>query len=211
MVDNSRALLDAYEDGTLDAVIVRSDDDRRDGEVLGPEHFGWFASSDFEHHTGEPLRIASHPSCCTVREVATRLLDAASIRWTEVFVGGTSAVTAALSAGLAVAAFPCRLATADMIEVSQMLNLPSIPSLSIVLHSSLTDPKTRETLRAITAAFSEHRRNSNKQISLVPSEWPDGKRPDKERPANDNRPTDGDAGNETDVAARLAVVLSIPA
>lgn len=62
-----------------------------------------------------------------------------------------------------------------------MLNLPSIPSLSIVLHSSLTDPKTRETLRAITAAFSEHRRNSNKQISLVP------------------------------VAARLAVVLSIPA
>lgn len=190
---------------------MRSDDDRRDGEVLGPEHFGWFASSDFEHHTGEPLRIASHPSCCTVREVATRLLDAASIRWTEVFVGGTSAVTAALSAGLAVAAFPCRLATADMIEVSQMLNLPSIPSLSIVLHSSLTDPKTRETLRAITAAFSEHRRNSNKQISLVPSEWPDGKRPDKERPANDNRPTDGDAGNETDVAARLAVVLSIPA
>ncbi len=92
-----------------------------------------------------------------------------------------------------------------------MLNLPSIPSLSIVLHSSLTDPKTRETLRAITAAFSEHRRNSNKQISLVPSEWPDGKRPDKERPANDNRPTDGDAGNENDVAARLAVVLSIPA
>lgn len=169
LVDNSRTLLDAYEDGTLDAVIVRSDDDRRDGEVLGPEHFGWFASSDFEHHADEPLRIASHPSCCTVREVATRLLDAASIPWNEVFVGGTSAVTAALSAGLAVAAFPCRLATPDMIEVSQMLNLPAIPSLSIILHSSLTDPKTRETLRAITAAFSEHRRSSNKQISLVPA------------------------------------------
>lgn len=169
LVDNARTLLDAYEDGTLDAVIVRSDDDRRDGEVLGPEHFGWFASSDFEHHAGEPLRIASHPSCCTVREVATRLLDAASIPWNEVFVGGTSAVTAALSAGLAVAAFPCRLATPDMIEVSQMLDLPAIPSLSIILHSSLTDPKTRETLRAITAAFSEHRRSSNKQISLVPA------------------------------------------
>ncbi|MFT4177959.1 MAG: LysR family transcriptional regulator [Thermomonas sp.] len=167
LVDNARTLLDAYEDGTLDAVIVRSDDDRRDGEVLGPEHFGWFASSDFEHRAGEPLRIASHPSCCTVREVATRLLDAASIPWNEVFVGGTSAVTAALSAGLAVAAFPCRLATPDMIEVSQMLNLPAIPSLSIILHSSLTDPKTRETLRAITAAFSEHRRSSNRQISLL--------------------------------------------
>lgn len=167
LVDNSRTLLDAYEGGSLDAVIVRSDDDRRDGDVLGPEHFGWFASPDFEHRMGEPLRIASHPSSCLVREVATRLLDAASIRWTEVFVGGTSAVTAALSAGLAVAAFPCRLATPNMIEVSEALNLPPIPSLSIILHSSLTDPKTRETLRAITAAFSEHRRTSNKQISFA--------------------------------------------
>lgn len=167
LVDNSRVLLDAYEEGTLDAVIARSDDDRRDGEVLGPEHFGWFASPEFEHHAGEPLRIASHLSCCTVREVATRLLDGAAIPWSEVFVGGTSAVTAALSAGLAVAAFPYRLATPDMIEVGQMLGLPAVPSLSIILHSSLTDHKTRETLRAITAAFSEHRKNSTRQFSLM--------------------------------------------
>lgn len=167
LVDNARVLLDAYDEGTLDAIIIRSDDDRRPGEVLGPEHFGWFASSDFEHHTGEPLRIASHLSCCTVREVATRLLDAASIPWDEVFVGGTSAVTAALSAGLAVAAFPCRLATHDMIEVGKMFDLPTIPSLAIILHSSLTDPKTRETLRAITTAFREHRRNSTMKTSLV--------------------------------------------
>lgn len=167
LIDNSRELLDAYEEGSLDAVIVRSDDDRRDGEVLGPEHFGWFASPTYEHHAGEPLRIASHPPCCQVREVATRLLDAAAIPWTDVFVGGTAAITAAVTAGLAVAAHPCRLATADMIEVGEALGLPPIPSLSIVLYSSLTDPKTRETLRAITAAFSEHRRASNKQVSLV--------------------------------------------
>jgi DNA-binding transcriptional LysR family regulator len=166
-IANSRELLDDYEGGSLDAVIIRSDDDRRGGEVLGPEHFGWFASADFEHHAGEPLRLASHPPCCAVREVATRLLDGAAIPWTEVFVGGTSAVTAALSAGLAVAAFPCRLATPDMIEVSETLGLPPIPSLSIVLHSSLTDAKTRETLRAITAAFSEHRRASNKHIRFA--------------------------------------------
>jgi DNA-binding transcriptional LysR family regulator len=169
LVDNSRVLLDSYEEGALDAIIVRSDDDRRDGEVLGPEHFGWFASHDFEHRDGEPLRIASHPTCCIVREVATRLLDTAMIPWSEVFVGGTSAVTAALSAGLAVAAFPSRLATTDMIEVSERLGLPAIPSLSIILHSSLTDPKTRETLRAIISAFSEHRRNSNKHTNLVTS------------------------------------------
>ncbi len=166
IVDNSRVLIDSFENGALDAVIARSDDGRRDGEVLGPEHFGWFASPAFEHHAGEPLRIASHPSVCTVREVAVHLLDGAGIPWVEVFVGGTTAVIAALSAGLAVAAFPCRLATADMVEVSEALNLPPIPSQSIVLHSSLTDARTRETLRAITAVFSEHRRNSTRQISL---------------------------------------------
>ncbi len=39
----------------------------------------------------------------------------------------------------------------------------------------------------------------------------DGKRPDRERPANDNRPPDGqDAGNDADAAEQLdAVVLTI--
>ncbi|MGV1916212.1 hypothetical protein ACQZ5M_10730 [Rhizobium sp. 22-785-1] len=54
-----------------------------------------------------------------------------------------------------------------MIEIGQALGLPPNPSLSIMLHSSLTDAKTRETLRAITAAFSEHRKSSNARISCV--------------------------------------------
>lgn len=164
LVDNARNLLDAYEAGSLDVVIARSDDDRRDGEFLGPEHFGWFASRSFEHRAGDPLPIASHHSSCTVREVATRLLDTAQIPWTEVFIGGTSAVTAALCAGLAVAAFPVRLATTDMVDVGDALGLPEVPPLSILLHSSLTDQKTRATLRAITAAFSEHRPASNRAV-----------------------------------------------
>lgn len=160
LIDTSRALLDAYEAGTLDAVIIRSDDDRRAGETLGPEHFGWYASANFEHPTGMPLPLACHPPCCAVREVAASLLDTAGIRWSEVFTGGTSAVAAALSAGLAVAAFPCRLAPPDLVEVSTTFGLPPIPSLSIMLHSSLTDTRTRATLRAITAAFREYRKTS---------------------------------------------------
>lgn len=162
-LDNSRALIDSYEKGLLDAVIIRSDDDRRDGEVLGPEHFGWFASPDFEHRAGEPLRLAALSPCCAVRDVATQMLDRASIPWIEVFIGGTSAIYAALSAGLAVAAFPCRLAPPDTIYVSELFGLPPLPSLEIILHSSLSDKRTKETLRAITAAFREHRKPSNKQ------------------------------------------------
>lgn len=166
LLDNSRALLEGYEGGTLDAVIIRSDDDRRDGEVLGPEHFGWFASPDFEHRAGQPLRLAATSPCCAVRDVATRLLDRASIPWEEVFVGGTTAIAAALSAGLAVSAFPRRLAPTDVIDVGASLGLPPLPSLAIVLHSSLSDPKSRETLRAITTAFREPRRASARTASL---------------------------------------------
>jgi DNA-binding transcriptional LysR family regulator len=166
LLDNSRALLEGYEGGTLDAVIIRSDDDRRDGEVLGPEHFGWFASPDFEHRAGQPLRLAATSPCCAVRDVATRLLDRASIPWEEVFVGGTTAIAAALSAGLAVSAFPRRLAPSDVIDVGASLGLPPLPSLAIVLHSSLSDPKSRETLRAITTAFREPRRASARTASL---------------------------------------------
>lgn len=166
LVDSSRTLMDGFEDGTLDAVIIRSDDDRREGEVLGAEHFAWFAAPSFEYRAGEPLRLAATSPCCAVRDVATRLLDRAAIAWEEVFVGGTAAIAAALSAGLAVSAYPRRLAPADVIDVGKAFGLPPLPSLAIVLHSSLSDPKTKETLRAITAAFREHGKPSRQAAGL---------------------------------------------
>ncbi|MCJ2094310.1 LysR family transcriptional regulator, partial [Methylobacterium sp. J-072] len=74
LLDNARPLLDGFEAGTLDAPIIRSDDDRRDGEILGPEHFGWFAAPHFEHRAGEKLRLAATSPCCSVRDVAIQLL-----------------------------------------------------------------------------------------------------------------------------------------
>lgn len=167
LLDTSRALLDLFEAGRLDAVIIRSDDDRRDGEILGPEHFGWFASPDFVHRPGEPLPMAGLSPCCMVRDLAAPLLSRAAIAWEEVFIGGTPAIAAALSAGLVVAPFPRRLAPVDVVDVGDALGLPPLPSLSLVLHSSLSDPRTKETLRAITAAFREHRKSSHKPICLA--------------------------------------------
>lgn len=156
-LDNSRNLLDAFDRGELDAAIIRREDDRRDGEPIAPEHFGWFAASGFEHRQGEPLRLAAVMPNCQVRDNATNTLDAAGIAWVEVFIGGSSAVNNAVSAGLAVAALPIRLAPVDAVEVSQRFALPSLPSSQIVLHSTLSDPKSREALRTLAAAFREHR------------------------------------------------------
>ena len=154
----SRALLDMFDRGALDAAIVRREDDRRDGEVLSQERFGWFAAPGFEHRKGEALRLASLAASCGVRNIATRALDIAGIGWIEVFLGGgMAAVAAAVSAGLAVGALAYRVAPAGLIEVGEEFALPPLPSSEIVLHSSLSDTRSRGALRTLAAAFREHR------------------------------------------------------
>jgi DNA-binding transcriptional LysR family regulator len=157
-IDASRNLLDAFDRGALDAAIVRKEDDRRDGEVLSRERFGWFAAPGFEYRQGDPLRLASLAASCGVRNIATRALDAAGVNWVEVYLGGgTAAVTAAASAGLAVAALAHCVAPVGVIEVGEKLGLPPLPSSDIVLHSTLSDARSRSSLRALAAAFREHR------------------------------------------------------
>ena len=157
-LDNSRNLLDAFGRGEIDAAIIRREDDRRDGEVLAPDHLGWFAAPGFVYRAGEPLRLASLSPTCGVRDIATRALDAVGIPWTVVFLGsGSSVVSDAVSAGLATSVFSCRLAPPSTIEIGQRFGLPSLPSSEIVLHSTLADPKSRAALRTLAAAFREHR------------------------------------------------------
>ncbi len=72
---------------------------------------GWVCA-DFEHHAGEPLRLATQPAPCSVRSMAVDALDGAGVARTEVFVGdGISTVGAAISAGLAIAALGRRSGT----------------------------------------------------------------------------------------------------
>jgi DNA-binding transcriptional LysR family regulator len=154
----SRALLEGFDRGALDAAIVRREDDRRDGEILAQERFGWFAAPGFEHRAGEALRLASLSPSCGVRNMATGALDAAGISWVEVFSGGgMAAVFAAVSAGVAVGALARRVAPLDVLDVGEALGLPNLPPSEVVLHSTVSDPVTRGSLRTLAAAFREHR------------------------------------------------------
>ncbi len=155
-VDASREVLAAFDGGTLDAAIVlKHDARRRDGEVLFAEQFGWMAAPDFHRESGEPLRLATQAEPCSVRAMAVDALDAAGVPWTEVFVGGGLAtIGAAISAGLAVAALARRVAPTGTIDLGPRLGLPPLPPREVILHSKLSDARTRRALRTLGAAFS---------------------------------------------------------
>jgi len=142
----------------IDAVIMFREDDRRDGEVLGPDHFGWFATPDFVHRAGEPIRLAASSPSCGILNTATRALGAAGLSWTETFLGcGSFAVAEAVSAGLAISVFSCRVAPPGTIEVSERFGLPALPPTEIVLLSTLSDPRSRAALKVLAGAFRAHR------------------------------------------------------
>ncbi|QLL15600.1 LysR family transcriptional regulator [Pseudomonas chlororaphis] len=153
-IASSRDLTAAFDREELDAVIVRNEGARQDGEVLVVERFGWFAAPAWQQAPGTPLRLATMAAPCGVRHIAVRVLDEAGIPWTEVFIGGgVMAVCAAVSAGLGVAALAHRVAPAGAVEVGERLGLPLLPVSEIVLLARPTDARSEETLRALSVAF----------------------------------------------------------
>lgn len=153
-IDSSRNLMASFDRGELDAAIVRGEGDRQEGEVLVVERFNWYAAPDAHYNPREPLRLATIAAPCGVRQVAVRALDAAGIGWTEVFVGGgVMAVGAAVSAGLGVAALAKRVAPAGSIDVGEQWGLPALPVTEVLLFARPTDARSKETLRALSAAF----------------------------------------------------------
>ncbi|MGN1290369.1 MAG: LysR family transcriptional regulator [Bradyrhizobium sp.] len=158
-LDDARDLLDTFDRGMIDAVIIFRDDDRRDGVVLGPDHFGWFATPDFLHRAGEPFRLAASSPACGILNTATRALDAAALPWTETFLGcGAFAVADAVSAGLAISVFSRRVAPPGTIEVTEKFGLPALPPSEIMLLSTLSDARSRAALKTLASAFREHHR-----------------------------------------------------
>ena len=150
----SRSLLEVYDAGELDAVIVRQEGSRRGGEKLAEDEFGWFASPALQWRRGESLPLATLAPPCGVRALAIRALDKAGIEWNEAFVGGgVTAVAAAALAGLAVAPLARRVAPAGMVEIGPAHGLPRLGSSRVMLYSKVGDPAKLAALRTLAATF----------------------------------------------------------
>ena len=150
----SRDLLDDYDSGKLDAVIVRQDAGRRGGEKLAEDEFGWFASPRLKWRRGERLPLATLAPPCGVRAIAVRALEKAGVEWSEVFIGGgVTAVVAAALAGLAVAPLARRIAPPGMLDIGPEHGLPRMGISKVLLHSKVGDPAKLAALRTLAATF----------------------------------------------------------
>ena len=153
-IGSSGELLQSLDRRELDAAIVRLHNDRIDGKSLAEEKFGWYAAPSWRKRAGEPLPVATMPEPCGVRVIAGQLLDEAGVSWTEVFAGGgVAAVSAAVMAGLGVAALARRMLPFGAVEVGDKLGLPELPRLPILLHSRAKDDRSRNALTALSAAL----------------------------------------------------------
>ena len=153
-IGSSGDLLQSFDRRELDTVIVRLHAGRTDGEVVTEEKFRWFAAPGWQRRAGEPLPVATLAEPCGVRVMAGRLLDAAGVPWTEIFVGGgVAAVAAAVTAGLGVAALAPRMLPFGAVDVGPKLGLPDLPRLPVLLHSRVKDGRPRDALAALSAAF----------------------------------------------------------
>ncbi|ADH87579.1 transcriptional regulator, LysR family [Ancylobacter novellus DSM 506] len=147
----SRVLLDAFDAGELDAIVVRREGDRRAGEMVRQDRYGWFAAGEARRGSA-PLPLALLAAPCGVRAAATGALDAAGIAWREAFTGGSvSSVAAAVAAGLAVAPMAAHLAPAGSVDVGPALGLPALPSAKVMLIARAADAPTRAALCELAA------------------------------------------------------------
>jgi DNA-binding transcriptional LysR family regulator len=150
----SQEMLETYDRGELDAVVVRQGGSRRGGEKLTEDEFGWFAAKRLSWRSGDTLPLATLAPPCGVRAVAVRALDKAGIGWSETFVGGgVAAVVAAALAGLAIAPLARRIAPAGLVDIGPGGRLPRLPPSKVMLHSKVSGPAKLAALRTLAATF----------------------------------------------------------
>lgn len=151
----SRALMRLYDASELDAIIVlRHDENRRDGELLWKEEFGWFAAKDFSIAPGTPFPLALQPEPCSIRAMVIAALTIQGSEWRDAFVGeGAVTISEIAAAGLAIAPLAQSAAPSEVEDLGKTLGLPPLPSRGVVLHSQVSNAAARAALTKVCRAI----------------------------------------------------------
>ncbi|GEP10631.1 LysR family transcriptional regulator [Methylobacterium gnaphalii] len=142
----------SFDDGELDAVIIRREAGGADGEVLGTDPLGWRSGDESAVTLGHAVPLVTLGPTCGVRAVAIKRLDAANRPWREAFVGGgCTALLAAVRAGLGIAPMGA-IASGHMSDVGSRFGLPDLPPSEIVMFARTGSPAASAAARALEVA-----------------------------------------------------------
>ncbi|SHI47032.1 transcriptional regulator, LysR family [Roseomonas rosea] len=146
-------LREAFEEGELDAVILRREAGGSEGEVLGQDPLGWRGAPDFTLPDGAPVPLALLAPPCGVRAAAERVLEAAGRHWREAYRGGSCAMLlAGAQAGLGLAPMG-RISAGGAPDLGPSLGLPRLPASEIVLLGRAGTQEASAVLRALAAGI----------------------------------------------------------
>jgi DNA-binding transcriptional LysR family regulator len=150
----TRELLQRYDDGELDAVIVlRHGESRRHGESLGFERFFWVGVPGLGIERG-PVPLAAPAAPCAIRAMATNALESAGIAWKEAFIGSSAYdILAAVQAGLGIAVVAASARPDGPWLRDGHLPLPGLPVREVILHSNVSNARAKAVLKEVATTL----------------------------------------------------------
>ena len=144
-------LVDRIDRGDLDLAIITHKAANRPSEVIRRERLLWVSSNRHSTHLEEPLPLALSRGTCSWRRVALARLDEIGRPYRILYTSGnSSALSAAVLAGLAVTVFPESALRPGMRVLGPADNFPPLPVFDIGL---LRNPHETS---AVTDALASH-------------------------------------------------------
>lgn len=135
----------------LDLSIVTREPGTEIGQILRQERFVWMEARGFCPHEQTPLPLAMFNTDCFCRIWACNALDAMQREYRIAYTSASlSAISAVVTAGLAVTAQLESLLTPNLRIIGEAEGMPQLPSASIVL---LRNPKNTS---PVTECLAEH-------------------------------------------------------
>lgn len=152
---STRDLLDRYDNGLLDAVIVlRHEESHRDGEIIGTARFIWISAKSHAPAQNEPLALVTQPSPCNIRAITLDALEKTGRVWREAFIGtGAIIIGAAVAANIGVGVVASGAMPEGTQDIGKQLGLPVLPSRDIILHSRITNSHAKSILDLLIRNF----------------------------------------------------------
>lgn len=159
IVDGSSSILQQFENKKIDIAIITQDGDKKGGEYLRQESYGWYGAINMMAEI-KKLPLITLKESCRLRKLIIDLLLEHGKDWYDSFQGGgLNAILAATKMGLGIAPLPLGLLSPvdrlELIDVTERFNLPKIPSASVVVYDNCLDLCSRELLRELVSLIKQ--------------------------------------------------------